>query len=30
MQDFDPALTSVIAWPNYMISEQHTQIILEK
>ena len=30
MQDFDPALTSVIVWPNYMISEHHTQIILEK
>ena len=30
LQDIDPALTSVIVWPNYMISEYHTQLILEK
>ena len=30
MQDLDLARTSVIVWPNYMISEYHTQIILEK
>ena len=30
LQDIDPALTSVIVWPNYMISDYHTQIILEK
>ena len=30
LQDIDPALTSVIVWPNYMISEYHTQMILEK
>ena len=29
MLDIDPALTSVIVCPNYMISEYHTQIILE-
>ena len=28
LQDIDPALTSVIVWPNYMISEYHTKIIL--
>ena len=30
LQDIDPVLTSVIVWPNYMISEYHTQIILEQ
>ena len=30
LQDIDPALTSVIVWPNYMIAEYHTQLILEK
>ena len=30
LQDIDPALTSVIIWPNYMISEYHKQLILEK
>ena len=30
LQNIDPALTSVIVWPNYMISEYHTQLILEK
>ena len=30
MQDIDQALTYVIVWPNYMISEYNTQIILEK
>ena len=30
LQDIDPALTSVIVLPNYMISEYHTQMILEQ
>ena len=30
LQDIDPALTFVIVWPNYMISEYHTQLILKK
>ena len=30
LQDFDSAPTSVIVWPNYMISEHHTQIVLKK
>ena len=29
LQEIDPALTSVIVWQNYMISEYHTQLILE-
>ena len=29
LQDTDQALTSIIVWSNYMISEYHTQIILE-
>ena len=30
LQDIDPALTSVIVLPNYMIAEYHKQLILEK
>ena len=30
LQDIDPALTSVIVWPNYMIAEYPTLLILEK
>ena len=30
LQNIDPALTSVIARPNYMTAEYHTQLILEK
>ena len=30
LQDIDPALTSVIVWPNNIIAEYHTQLILEK
>ena len=30
LQDIDLALTSVIVWPHYMISEYHTQMIFRK